>query len=69
MLVKGGHLAGGAAAAHADDPALVAAAAEAGQGVVTDVLFDGKSMVELSAPWIRCGSVEAGSCTFDCLRK
>lgn len=53
MLIKGGHLAGAAAAAHADDPAVAHAAAEAGEGVVTDVLFDGKTMLELSAPWIK----------------
>ena len=53
VLIKGGHLVG-ASAEHNGGAAAEEAAALAGPpAVVTDVLFDGKNMMELTEPYVR----------------
>jgi hypothetical protein len=58
VLIKGGHLTEGSDAYQKQQEAW-----EGPQQVVTDVLFDGKNMVELTEPYIRC--VGGGWCGWD----
>lgn len=53
VLIKGGHLVGESVQHNGGAAAEEAAFASAPPAVVTDVLFDGKNMMELTEPYIR----------------
>ncbi|KAI7844455.1 hypothetical protein COHA_001959 [Chlorella ohadii] len=63
VLIKGGHLVG-ASAEHNGGAAAEEAAALAGPpAVVTDVLFDGKNMMELTEPYVSTGNTHGTGCS------
>lgn len=53
VLIKGGHLVGASVEHNGGAAAEEAAMAAAPPAVVTDVLFDGKNMMEITEPYIR----------------
>lgn len=62
VLIKGGHLSGPEATAALGEDGAAAALAAGGEALTTDVLFDGKNMMELSEPYIRLAGLMDIAC-------